>query len=56
MEYLNQAAGMGRIQGMGSAAGGDDGGKAADERMREAFVRLGLSEASAQVAAVGRLY
>ena len=55
MEYLNQAAGLGRIQGMGSAAGGDDGGKT-DERMREAFVRLGLSEASAQVAAVGRLY
>lgn len=51
LAYLNEVRGSGKIVGMGGSERNDDGGHAA---LVEAFVKMGLSRESAEVAASGR--
>ena len=50
--YLSEAAGLGRISGMGGGADGAD--EQAGPDLAESFRALGLSESAAKIAASGR--
>lgn len=55
VSYLTKAAGLGKIRGLGEAETPDEEDEGeVDEALAEAFSDLGLSEAGAKIAAIGR--